>query len=107
LRVLFVTSTYPLRKGDAIPGFVADLARELVRKGVQVRVVAPHHPGVAKTEVVDGVYVDRFQYALNASRQCLAYGHGIPDNLKQMPGARWQAPGLFAAMGAAVWRNLS
>ena len=42
MRVLFVTTTYPLQPGDSIPSFVADLASALVRDhGVTVRVVAP------------------------------------------------------------------
>lgn len=106
LRVLFVTTTYPLKKGDAIPGFVADLAAHLVRDGsIEVTVVAPHHPGAAKSEVIDGVRIERFQYALNSNRQCLAYGNGIPDNVRNFPRAKWQIPGFFGAMLAAVaWR---
>jgi glycosyltransferase involved in cell wall biosynthesis len=106
IRVLFVTTTYPLKAGDAIPSFVADLAGALVRDhGVEVRVIAPHHPGAAKREVVNGVEIVRFQYAARGAKQCVAYGGGIPDNLKNFPRAKWQLPGLFAAMTAAVWRH--
>jgi glycosyltransferase involved in cell wall biosynthesis len=107
LRATFVTTTYPLKKGDAIPGFVADLARHLVRhENVSVKVLAPHHPGAAFRETVDGVRIERFQYAMNADQQCLAYGAGIPDNVRNNPRAKWQVPGFFAAMLAAVWRAL-
>jgi phosphatidylinositol alpha-1,6-mannosyltransferase len=107
LRILFVTTTYPLHPGDAIPGFVADLAGSLVRDhGVQIKVIAPHHPGAAKSETVDRVRIERFQYTLDSSKQCLAYGNGIPDNVKNFPQAKWQIPGFFAAMAAAVRRNL-
>jgi glycosyltransferase involved in cell wall biosynthesis len=106
-RVLFVTTTYPLRAGDSIPSFVADLAGALVRDhGAQVRVIAPHHPSAPKRETVNGVEIVRFQYALNAGRQCVAYGGGIPDNLKNYPRAKWQLPGFFAGMTAAVWRHV-
>lgn len=106
IRVLFVTTTYPLRPGDAIPSFVADLAGALVRDhGVEVRVIAPHHPSAPKREVVSGVEIVRFQYSPSAARQCVAYGGGIPDNLKNFPRAKWQLPGFFAAMSAAVWRD--
>src|SRR4051812_22005286 len=107
LRVLFVTTTYPLQSGDAIPAFVADLAQHLVRRhGVQVKVIAPHHPGAPREEISNGVQIERFQYCVNASRQCLAYGNGIPDNVRNIPSAKWQIPGFFAAMTAAVWSNL-
>jgi glycosyltransferase involved in cell wall biosynthesis len=106
-RVLFVTTTYPLAPGDSIPSFVADLAQALVRDhGVVVRVIAPHHPSAAKHETVNGVEIERFQYAADPTKQCVAYGGGIPDNLKNFPRAKWQLPRFFAAMTAAVWRNV-
>lgn len=107
MRVLFVTTTYPLQPGDSIPSFVADLAVALVRdQGVTVRVIAPHHGSAPKHEVVNRVEVERFQYAANPASQCVAYGGGIPDNLKNFPKAKWQLPGFFAGMAAAVWRNV-
>ena len=105
-RVLFVTTTYPLQPGDAVPSFVADLAEGLVRDhGIAVRVIAPHHVSAARHEVVNGVEIERFAYARDPRRQCVAYGGGIPDNLKNFPRAKWQLPRFFAAMTAAVWRN--
>src|SRR3979411_3227690 len=107
LRVLFVTTTYPLKSGDAIPAFVADLARHLVRgHDVQIKVIAPHHPGAAKEEIVDGVHIERFPYCIDASSECLAYGNGIPDNVRNFPRAKFQIPAFFAAMASAVHRNL-
>jgi glycosyltransferase involved in cell wall biosynthesis len=106
LRVLFVTTTYPLKPGDAIPSFVADLAQALVREhGIAVRVIAPHHAGAATREVINGVEIERFTYAMDSSKQCVAYGGGIPDNLKNFPRAKWQLPRFFAGIAAAVWRN--
>jgi glycosyltransferase involved in cell wall biosynthesis len=106
LRVLFVTTTYPLKPGDSIPSFVADLAQALVRDhDIQVRVIAPHHAGAARRETVNGVEILRFKYALDPGMQCVAYGGGIPDNLKNFPRAKWQLPRFFAAMATAVWRN--
>ena len=56
LRVLFVTTTYPLTPGDSIPSFVADLAQALVRDhAIEVRVIAPHHAGAARRETVHDV----------------------------------------------------
>ena len=107
LRVLFVTTTYPLHPGDAIPGFVADLARTLAsHHEVRIKVLAPHHPGAAKCETMDGIEIERFQYTLNPAHQCIAYGNGIPDNLRQIPRANRQVPGFLIAMAAAVWKNL-
>ena len=72
---------------------------------MRVRVIAPHHADAPKSEIVDGVEIERFQYALDPAKQCVAYGGGIPDNLKNIPRAKRQLPGFFAAMAGAVWRN--
>jgi glycosyltransferase involved in cell wall biosynthesis len=108
IRVLFVTTCYPLKPGDSIPGFVADLAQALVRngRGIEVKVVTPHHGGAAHRETVGGVEIQRFQYALDAEKQCLAAGGGIPDNLRTDPRAKWQLAGFLASMTHAVHRNL-
>src|SRR5438128_1637504 len=103
LRILFATTTYPLRTGDSIPSFVADLASALVRdQEVSVRVVVPHHAGAAEREAVEGVEIERFRYAMDPARQCVAYGGGIPDNLRNYPRAKWQLPRFFAGMWAGV-----
>ena len=107
LRVLFVTTTYPLHQGDAIPGFVADLARTLVKNhDIRIKVIAPHHGGAARSETVDGVEIERFQYTPDPSHQCLSYGNGIPDNLRQFRKAKWQLPSFLTAMATAIHRNL-
>jgi glycosyltransferase involved in cell wall biosynthesis len=107
LRVTFVTTTYPRFDGDHTPGFVADLAERLhADHGIEVTVLAPHAHGLAREEQVRGVTVRRFQYAVRSDRQCLAYGYGIPDNLRRLPRARRQVPGLVGAMGWNVLRML-
>ncbi len=108
IRVLFVTTCYPLKPGDSIPGFVADLAQAMVRsgRGIEVKVITPHHAGAAHRETVNGVEIERFQYALDAEKQCLAVGGGIPDNLRTYPRAKWQIPGFLASMTRAIHRNL-
>lgn len=106
MNVCFVTSTYPLRDGDATPAFVAALAERLVSEhDIGVRVVAPHHPGAPLRESVRGVQIERFRYAVPPSSACLAYGSGIPDNLKNSRLARWQLPGFLAAMTWATLRT--
>ncbi len=58
------------------------LFETLVREhGVEVAVVAPHEKDLAKTERSKGIDIHRFQYAWPASRQRVAYGGGIPDNI--------------------------
>ena len=99
MRVCFVTSTYPRRAGDCIPGFVADLAEELVHgHGHEVHVVAPGDADTPSEDVIGGVRVHRFQYAWPANRQCLSYGYGMMDNLRRRPRAKFQVLGWMVAL---------
>jgi glycosyltransferase involved in cell wall biosynthesis len=107
LRVTFVTTTYPRFEGDHTPRFVADLAERLhADHGMEITVLAPHEHGLAREEQLRGVSVRRFQYSIRSERQCFAYGYGIPDNLRRLPRAPWQVPGLVGAMGWNVLRTL-
>lgn len=63
LRVLVATHNYPRHAGDPAGAFVARLAAAAARAGHDVRVVAPHAPGLAVEEVRDGVHVTRYRYA--------------------------------------------
>jgi phosphatidyl-myo-inositol dimannoside synthase len=49
-----LTSTLPRWAGDAEPGFILDLAREL-NADFDIELIAPHAPGAATSEVMQGV----------------------------------------------------
>ena len=102
MRVCMVTTCFPTFKGDFAANFILEPARALVRQGVEVAVVAPHCAGAARRELLEGIDVHRFAYAWPPSLQRLAYGDGIPDNLRNSRLARLEVPGLFAAMAAKV-----
>ena len=57
MRVVFLTHNYPRWPGDLSGAFLATLAAALVRRGVEVRVVAPSDEGKGGEEERDGVYV--------------------------------------------------
>ena len=61
-RVLFVTSNFPRWNGDTTTPFVLHLAQDLQAVGWAVEVLAPHAPGAARQEVLDGITVHRFRY---------------------------------------------
>lgn len=106
-RILTVTTTYPRDEGDHTPRFVADLCEHLVADhGMQVTVLAPHGPGLERSQILRGVRVERFRYALDPSRQAIAYGAGITDNLRDVPRARWQLPAFVTSLLAATLRRL-
>jgi glycogen(starch) synthase len=101
LRVLSVTTSYPRHPGDFTGHFVHALAREVVELGHSVTVLAPHAAGLALEERVDGVRVMRFRYGADILER-LAYGDGIPSNLRRDPLAWLSVPGFALALRAAV-----
>ncbi len=103
MRVLIVTSTFPLTRNDGLPRFVYDLAQALTEH-CRVTVLAPHHAGAEFEAVMGKLVVKRFRYAWPPGLQRLAYGSGMPDNLRQSWLARVQVPSYFVVLGAAVRR---
>ncbi|MBD3389250.1 MAG: glycosyltransferase [Candidatus Altiarchaeales archaeon] len=87
-----VATTFPRWAGDARPRFVYDLARYLVRAGVEVVVLAPHHEGAKFSEEMDGVKVVRHPYFFPFKYQDLCWGGGIRERLRHSLLARIQLP---------------
>ena len=85
--VLVLTSTLPRWAGDAEPGFVAYLSRELARVH-NVKVLAPYYPGARRRETLshgdDSVEVFRFRYFI-PGLQSLAYDGGILAKIRHNP----------------------
>jgi len=63
VNVLFLTHSFPRSEGDAAGSFILRLAVALRDEDVRVRVVAPAAPGLASSEEIEGISVDRFRYA--------------------------------------------
>jgi glycosyltransferase involved in cell wall biosynthesis len=96
VRVVFLTHNYPRWPGDLSGAFLATLAAALVRRGIEVRVVAPSDEGKGGEEERDGVYVRRVRYA-SARRETIAYRGTMAAALR--------APGGWHALGG-LWRAL-
>lgn len=103
--MLCLTSSYPLRQGDSKGCFVSHLAQDLQNLGWTVDVLAPHAPGSATAERLDGVGVRRFRYAWPSSLETLCYRSGILSNLRAER-ANWAKLPLFvlAEWGSAFRR---
>ncbi len=101
-RLLVLTSTFPRWPNDHEPPFVYELARRLTDR-FDVTVLAPHAPGAARREVMDGVQVVRFRYAPERLEK-LAYDGGIPTKLRQLPRLRLLVPIFLIAQLLAAWR---
>lgn len=95
MKVCILTTSFPLTKGDLSGIFMLEQGRHLIKQGVEVRVVAPHHPGAPLHEEMDGIQVERFRYFLPGNLQRLCYGSGMPHNMKASFLAKIQVPFLL------------
>ncbi|MDT8273401.1 MAG: glycosyltransferase family 4 protein, partial [Desulfomonilia bacterium] len=97
MKICILTTSFPLRDGDLSGIFMLEQGRHLVRRGHEVTVIAPHHPGAPHDEMLEGMHVHRFTYFLPERLQKLCYGSGMPNNLKESILARIQLPFLLLA----------
>lgn len=106
LRILMVTSVYPLSDIDATPPFVANLAQALVAEGFDVRVLAPHGGDARFFESTNcGVSIVRFPYAFPLSWQKLCYEGGMLVNLLKRPWTKLLLPSFaIAQLVAVIWQ---
>lgn len=95
MKILVLTTTFPRWINDAIPAFVYDLSKRLQEKGHEIIVLAPHHEGAKKYEIIDGMKIYRFPYFYPVKYQRLVYDGGILSNLKRSHLAKIQFPLLF------------
>jgi glycosyltransferase involved in cell wall biosynthesis len=103
VKILVLASTYPVKAGDATPGFVHELSRRLVSLGHEVDVITPHLPGSAGTELMDGVRISRFRYGPGPLEDLVGNG-GIVSRLRQRPLRLLLVPPFLLAYMLAIAR---
>jgi len=103
MKICFLATGYIRWKGDvdSAKNYLVNLAVELVNKGEEVHVVAPHAEGLKKYEIIDGVHIHRFQYLFPASLETLAYFPGMPEKIKTING-KMQVPFFFISMALKI-----
>jgi len=101
VKALLLATTFPRWSADPGPApFVFQLAKHLSGL-LPVLCLAPHFPGAAREENLEGVPVQRFQYLWPESLETLADGQGIQNHLRQSWRARLEAvPFLFGELRA-------
>src|SRR3989344_1772700 len=88
-KVLVLTSSFPRFEGDFSGNFIYDLVKELSRRA-EIKVLAPGDNVKWKNKVGE-VKVERFNYFF-MKLQRLAYGNGMPYNIKHSFLAKLQIP---------------
>ncbi len=105
VRVLHITTSFPRHRDDVSGTFVHRLVEHLAGSGMEVEVIAPGAPDAATQEAMGHVRVARPTYLLPRSLQRLAYGFGIPENVRRRRWVALQAPFLLGAFLRAAVRR--
>lgn len=92
MKVLVLTTTFSRWKDDIMPAFVYELSKQLQESGFEIVVLAPHHYGAKKFEMMDNMKVYRFPYFYPSRYQKLVYNGGILPNIKESNLAKIQVP---------------
>ncbi len=104
-RVLVVTHAYPRATGDAPGSFVHRLAREVQSRGAEVRVLAPHAPGLAERETLEGITIHRFRYTPEGM-ETLAYTGTMAEQVLGSWRGRFAFAGMVLAGIRAIRREI-
>jgi len=80
IKVFSLATTYPESPESKKPKFVHILNKELVKLGVDVKVIAPHTRGFKSKEMMNSVEIKRFRYLPEGSELS---DRSIPDTIKQ------------------------
>jgi len=91
MKICILSTMYPRYKNDSRGLMIEEYGKKLLKEGIEVHVVAPSDENTKQYEVMDGIHVHRFNYFL-PKFQRLAYGGGIPFNLRTSWMARLQIP---------------
>ena len=90
MKVVVLSTMYLRSKSDTRGLMVSEFNRSLIDLGFDVSVVAPMDEKTPLFEVIDSVKVYRFNYFFPKKFQKLAYGNGIPANLRYSWLAKFQ-----------------
>ena len=94
-KICILTSAFPRYKGDLSGNFILCLTKELIKRELEVFILAPHAPKVKRSEELDGIKVHRFSYFFPFALQKLCYGSGLPTNIRENLLAKLQLPFYF------------
>jgi len=90
---------------DSHAPWILSIAKDLVGRGNEVRVVAPSATSLPPQDNFDGVEVKRFRYMIK-SLECVAYGANIPANVASSYRAKFSFPFFAAGFLLSAYRDL-
>jgi len=97
VKLLVLVSAFARHRYDS-----GDLTSRLQQYNIAVTVLAPHDEGLKFQETIKGMKIYRFPYFYPFTLQKLAYGGGMPYNLKKSLLAKIQVPFFLLAEAVAA-----
>ncbi|HEX5502672.1 MAG TPA: glycosyltransferase [Thermomicrobiales bacterium] len=105
LRVVMLTSSYPLYPGDTTAPFIEELAAHVAALGHEVHVALPAHPRLRRAPCERGVHLHPFRYAPGLRPlQVWGYASALAGDVGLRGPAYLAAPPALAASAAACVR---
>ncbi len=105
IAITYLTTSFPRFDGDFAGSFILKYVCELERLGARIDIVAPDTKDARPLSLPPQINLIRFKYFYPGSAQKIAYGAGIPNRLKQNPGALFQLPFLLIAFFITALRS--
>jgi glycosyltransferase involved in cell wall biosynthesis len=101
MKVAFIVDQYPPHVRTGAGTHAYGITRALARLGVEIHVIAPHAPGCALDETVDGVSVHRVTAVGKRPLKTISYRIGVRRGLDKL----WQRAGGFDVIHVNGARN--
>lgn len=98
IRFCMPCTCFPRFEGDFLGIFIYEIAKKLKENGYEIDIICPHNNNLQKSEVKNGLNINRFQYMPFPSMQRLAYGQGMAANLKKSCLLYFQLPFFFVSL---------
>jgi phosphatidylinositol alpha-1,6-mannosyltransferase len=105
LRVVMLTSSYPLFAGDMTAPFIEEIAIAVAARGHEVHVVLPNHPRLNRSDMDKGVHLHPFAVAPRRSwGAAWGYAGSLAGDVALTKGAIAVAPLALASAARALNR---
>ena len=105
-RILVTATTFPIFEGDTSPRFVLDLTKAIQAIGkYECRVLVPHWPQSKCREILEGVQIYRFRYAIPEQYESIS-GQGIIARIKEKKARLLLVPLLLLSQLYVTYRQM-
>ena len=105
MKICVLATSYPRHSGDHASVFVHTFCKGLVERGLEIKAIVPHEKGLSTEDSFDGVTLRRFRYLWPSHLEQVAYGYGIPENLRYKFWAKIGLPFFVLGFLIKAWRE--